>query len=277
MFTHHCTCPLAAYVLPVMLLLTSCASTPEPLSADKRQQLGKVYLNSAGPTGETFFHADFETGGTGGALRGAGKGAAKGLEDCLGSAIAGAQLAPLVFLICAPTRIPAVMMQGSRQGSVPVVPEETLAALEQQAVELLDNADLSPALVVAIDDLSQKNPALAAYEITHGILPLPEHNQSVNTIAAQWDYQTVMNVQVTRAGFESAKSQTPMLLFSMSAEITLYEAASGKLLDAQQYHYRSEPQPYALWFSNDYRNLVKEIARANKTLAGDIIGNVFMR
>ena len=257
------------------LLLTSCASEPEPLSAETRQRLGKVYLSSAGATGETFFHADFDNGGTGGALKGAGKGAVQGLDDCVNGALGAGILAPVVLVVCAPIKMTANMVQGSSAGGAVVIPEETLANMEQQTNQVLKQADLSPALVATLDDVSQKHPALAQYEITHGILPPPENGDTLNDVAANWGYQTVMEIQVTKAGFDSDEGRVPMLHLSMTANVRLVEATTGSVIQQQDYHYNSSPQSVAAWFRDDYRNLFRELALANQAIAADIVKNTF--
>src|SRR6478735_7484235 len=106
----------AAYLLLCALLSNGCASKPESLAPDTRQHLGKVYLNSAGSTGETFFHADFANGGTSGAIKGAGKGALSGLDSCLNGALSTGGLAPIVLLVCTPIMVPTAMVKGSTAG-----------------------------------------------------------------------------------------------------------------------------------------------------------------
>jgi hypothetical protein len=259
------------------LLVCGCASTPEPLSPDLRQKLGKVYVNSAGSTGETFFHADFANGGTSGALKGAGKGALTGLDSCVNNAISSGVLGPVVLLVCAPIVLPGSIARGSAAGSNPAVPATVLAEEEQQTNKILQDADLSPALVATIDEQSQQNSYLAQYEISHGTLPAPEKNESIKDIAAKWGYQTVMEVQVTKAGLETDDGKVPMMHFSMTAQVKLVEAKTGSVLQKQDYSYNSQVQPYAIWFKNDYRNITDQIVEANKTLANNIIDGVFIK
>lgn len=259
------------------LLTAGCASNPEPLPPDLRQKLGKVYVNSAGPTGETFFHADFVNGGTGGAIKGAGKGALTGLDSCLNNALSSGVLAPVVLLVCTPIVLPGSIAKGSEAGSNPSVPAAKLAEEEQHTNKLLQDADLSPALVATIDDESQKNAYLAQYEISHGTLPAPEQNESIKDIAAKWGYQTVMEVQVTQAGLETDDGKVPMMHFSMTAHVKLVDTKTGSVLQEQDYSYNSPVQPYAIWFKNDYRNLTSEIVKANHTLANNIIDGTFIK
>lgn len=257
-------------------LLASCASKPEPLSVEKRQQLGMVYLSSAGPTGEIFFHADFANGGTSGALKGAGKGAVQAMDGCVNSALSSGPLAPLVLLVCTSLQVPANIAAGSAAGSEQVISEETLASVEQQANQVLQHADLSSALVATLDDLSQKREALAQYEISHGTLPVSENGETVNNVAAKWGYQTVMEVHITKAGFETDEDRVPMMHLSMTANIRLVEAKSGSVLQQQEYQYNGEPQSVSEWFSNNFRKLYRELALANQVLASDILHNTFI-
>jgi hypothetical protein len=268
--------PLLHFLLSVALV-AGCASRPEPLKPQLRQQLGKVYLNSAGTTGDTFFHADFAKGGAGGALKGAGKGALAGLDDCAGSAMSGGELGPLVFLVCAPLAIPASMFKGSAAGSKAAIPEETLSRLEEQANVALQTADLSPALVATLDDVSQQEKALAQYEISHGTLPAPENNESISDVAARWDYQTVMDVEVIKAGFDSDNGRVPMMHFTMTAQIKLIDTKSGSVLQKQDYSYNSSPQPLVFWFSDNFGGLAREIVKANQKLANNILSDVFIK
>ena len=258
-------------------LLASCASKPEPLSVEKRQRLGTVYLSSTGSTGEIFFHADFANGGTSGALKGAGKGAVQAMDGCVNSALSSGPLAPLVLLVCTSLQVPANIAAGSAAGSEPVISDETLASVEQQANQVLQQADLSPALVATLDDLSQKRARLAQYNISHGTLPVSENGETVNNVAAKWGYQTVMEVHITKAGFETDEDRVPMMHLSMTANVRLVEAQSGSVLQQQQYQYSGSPQSVSGWFSNNSRNLYRELALANQVLANTILENVFIR
>ncbi len=265
------------FCLLSLLFLTSCAGAPEPLSLEKRQQLGKVYLSSTGSTGETFFQADFDNGGAGGSISGAGKGAVNGLDGCVNSALGAGGLAPLVFLICTPIMVTKGMAAGTQAGGVQAIPDETLADLEQQTKQVLQQADLSPALVATLDDVSQKQAALAPYEISHGILPPPDNGHTVNEVAASWGYQTVMEIQVTQVGLDGddGKTVVPMMHLAMTANVKLIDAKSGSVLYQQDYHYNSTSQSVAVWVREDYRNLIRELALANRVLASTIIENVF--
>lgn len=258
-------------------LICGCASTPASLPPDTRQHLGKVYLNSAGATGETFFHADFTNGGAGGAIKGAGQGALAGLDSCIDGAIGAAALAPVVLLVCTPILVSTGIVKGSSAGSTPVVSAETIANLEQRINEILKNADLSPALVATIDEQSQQNNYLAQYEISHGTLPAPETGESMSDVAAKWDYQTMIEIQVLKAGFESDDGKVPMMHFTMTAHVKLVDTKSGSVLQEQDYDYNSSPQPYKTWLTNDYRNVTLEIVKSNHALANNIIDAVFIK
>ena len=256
------------------LLVTGCASEPKSVPSDLREQLGKVYLSSAGSTGETFFHADFENGGI---MGDSGKNTVEALDQCLGGALMGGALAPVIFAVCAPINISTAIMKTSSLHSKPEISEETLADLEQKTNAILKDADLSPALVATIDERSQHNAYLAHYEISHGTLPLPENNETVSELAAKWDYQTVIEIRITEAGFESDAGKAPLLHFSMTAEVKLIETKSGSVLDKQEYRYDGAPQPYQFWFSDDYHNLLEEITKANQKLASNILDKVFIK
>lgn len=262
------------YLLPCALLITGCASEPKSVSPELRQQLGKVYLNSAGATGETFFHADFKSGGV---MGGTGKHAAEALEQCLGGALMGGSLAPAILMVCAPINVPMAMMKAHNPNSKPEISKEELADIEKQTNAILQNADLTPALVATIDDQSQHNAYLAQYEISHGILPPPENDETLAEVAAKWDYQTVAEIRVTEAGFESDPGKAPLLHFSMTAEVKLVETKSGSVLDKQEYRYDGTPQPYKFWFNDDAPLLPDEIKKANVTLANKILDKVFIK
>ena len=264
----------ALHLLLCTQLVYGCASTPDALPPDTRQHLGKVYLNSAGATGETFFHADFANGG---AIKGAGEGALAGLDSCFNGALGAAALAPVVFLVCTPILVSTGIIKGSTTGRTPAVSADTIANLDQHINEILKNADLSPALVAAIDEQSQKNNYLAQYEISHGTLPSPDSGESMSDVAAKWDYQTMMEIQVLKAGFESDDGKVPMMHFTMTAHVKLVETKSGAVLQEQDYDYNSSPQPYNIWLNNTERNVMQEIVKANQAMANNIIDAVFIK
>lgn len=264
-------------LLLATLFTAGCATSPQPLDPAVRARLGKVYLHSAGPVHNIYFEAGFNTGGASGALKGAGKGAVDGLDRCLGSALGAGVLGPLVLAICAPLQVPVALVEGSTAGSQPAIAADTLASLEEQANSSLQSADLSGALVATMDEQSQTRPALAAHEISHGTLPAPADGESVADVAARWDYQTVLEIEVTEAGFEGEDGRVPMMHFSMTADIRLIDSASGKTLQRDEYRYDSQPQPYTYWFRDDYRLLASELVKANRRMANDILGNVFLK
>jgi hypothetical protein len=270
MFTQGTNNPSACLLL-CALLISGCTSTPEPLSADIRQHLGKVYLNSAGASGETFFHADFETRGT------MGKDAAAAMEQCLGGALMGGSLAPAILLVCAPINVSTALMKARNPNSKPAISEEALVDIEEKTNAFLQSADLSPSLVATIDEQSQHNAYLAKYEISHGTLPLPENDESIVEVAAKWDYQTVAEIRVIEAGFESDAGKAPLLHFSMTAEVKLVDTKSGSVLDKQEYRYDGTPQPYNIWFGDDLQKLPEEITKANRTLGNQILTAIFIK
>jgi hypothetical protein len=148
-----------------------------------------------------------------------GKNAVEALDQCLGGALMSGSLAPVVLMVCAPINVPAAMMKARNPNSKPEISEETLADIETKTNAFLKNADLSPALVATIDEQSQHNAYLAKYEISHGTLPLPENGETIVEVAAQWDYQTVAEIRIIEAGFESDAGKAPLLHFSMTAEV----------------------------------------------------------
>ena len=261
------------FLLLCTLFISGCASDPKPVSPDVRQRLGKVYLNSAGSTGEMFFHADFKNDGFMGYT---GKNAVDALDQCLGGALMGGTLAPLIFMVCTPINISTAIMK-TPSYKKPEISKETLADIEEKTNAVLKNADLTPVLVATIDDQSQHNAYLAPYEISHGTLPLPENGDTIVTVAAKWDYQTVAEIRVTEAGFESDAGKAPLLHFSMTAEVKLIETKSGSVLNKQKYRYDGTPQPYNLWFDNNSQKLPEEITKANRTLANMILDKIFIK
>lgn len=272
MFIRQKTNRLACLLL-CALLITGCASEPKSLSPDVREHLGKVYLNSAGSTGETFFHADFENDGIMGYT---GKNAVDALDQCLGGALMGGALAPVILMVCTPINISTAMMK-TPSYKKPEISEETLSDLEEKTNAILKSTDLTPALVATIDDESQHNAYLAHYEISHGTLPIPENGETIVELAAKWDYQTVAEIRVTEAGFESDAGKAPLLHFSMTAEVKLVDTKSGSVLNKQEYRYDGKPLPYNLWFDDNPQKLPEEIAQANRTLANKILDKVFIK
>lgn len=264
---------LWALLVPCALLVSGCASEPKSVSPDVREQLGKVYLYSAGATGETFFHADFQND----FMSGAGKNAVEALDQCLGGALMGGAMAPAILAICAPINITGSMINGYTPDNTPKISEETLADLEKRTNDILGTADLTPALVATIDEESQHNNYLAQHEISHGTLPIPLHGESVSELAGKWDYQTVMEVRVTESGFESDAGKAALLHYSITAEVKLIETKSGSVLDKQEYRYDGKPQPYQFWFGDDAGKFPEEIKKANQVLANKILDKVFIK
>lgn len=271
------TLSLLLFFAASALCLLGCGSTSKPLTTEQRQQLGKVYLYGAGGVHDTYFHGDIRKGGASGALKGVGAGVINGLDGCLDSALGAGPLAPLVLAICTPLAVPAAMVKGGREGSKPLISDEDLTALKTQANQTLQDADLNGALVATVDAQSQGFSALATYDISHGILPAPEKNQPIEPIAAQWGYQTVLHIEVAKAGFETDDGRAPLMHFSMTAHTRLIDTRNNKTLHTGEYRYDSAPQPVNYWFRDDYRLLADEIINGNRQIASDMLKNIFLR
>ena len=268
-------------LFPLLILCTlwlaACAASNTPLTDEQRQQLGKVYLHGASSAHDTYFDGDIRRGGASGALKGAGAGVINGLDGCLNSALGAGPLAPLVLAICTPLAVPAAVVQGGREGVKPLISDEDLMALKTQANQALQDADLNGALVATVDAQSQSFSALATYDISHGILPAPEKNQPVEAIAAQWGYQTVLHIEMSKAGFETDDGRAPLMHFSMTAHTRLIDTRNNKTLHTGEYRYDSTPQPVSYWFKDDYRLLADEIINGNRQIASDILKETFLR
>lgn len=275
--TYRSLLPALLLSLGALLSLSACTNTNTPLSAEQRAQLGKVYLYGSGGAHDTYFHGDIRKGGASGALKGAGAGAVNGLDGCLDSALGAGPLAPLVLAICTPLAVPVAIVEGGRTGSKPLISEEDLTALKNQANQTLQNADLNGALVATVDEQSQNQATLAAHEIAHGILPAPEKNQTIEQLAAQWGYQTVLHIAVSKAGFETDEGRVPLMHFSMTASATVVDTRNNKTLYSGEYRYDSAPQPVSYWFKNDYRLLADEIVKGNRQIASDILKDIFWK
>jgi hypothetical protein len=258
-----------------LFLLIACTNTSAPLTSEQRLQLGRVYLYGNSNAHEAYFHGDIRQGGASGALKGAGTGALDGLDGCLDSALGAGTLAPLVLVVCTPFVVPAAIVKGGRAGSKPLIPDETLDELKTQINQTLQSADLNGALVATVDEQSQKQAALAAYDISHGILPTPEKNQTIEQLATQWGYQTVLHIEVKTAGFESDTGRVPMMHFSMTAHTKLVDARNNKTLYSGEYRYDSATQPVNYWLKNDYGLLADEIIKSNRQIASDILKDIF--
>ncbi|MEZ5435935.1 MAG: hypothetical protein R3E67_05110 [Pseudomonadales bacterium] len=265
-------------LLPLLLLplwLGACTNANNSLTAEQRTQLGRVYLYGASNALETYFHGDISQGGTGGALKGAGNAALDGLDGCLDSALGAGPLAPLVIVVCTPLVVPAAAVKGGRAGSQPLMSEENLAELKNQINQTLQTADLNAALVATVDEQSQKRSALAAHDISHGILPAPENNQTIEQIALQWGYQAVLHIEVTKAGFETDDGRVALIHFSMTAKTKLVDARKNQVLHTGEYRYDSTPQPVNYWLKNDYRLLADEIIKSNRQIANNMLKDIF--
>lgn len=263
--------------LACITLLAACASQPQPLSPAMRQQLGKVYLVSGGQSTATFISGDLDSGGVSGAMRGAGKAAGDSLERCMSSAIATMQLAPVVLLVCSVLVVPASVVNGSVAGSRTTQSPEALAAMKQRVNDSLRGADLSTALVNLVDEAGQHNARLAPYELAHGTLPPLEGKDSLYAQAARWDYQTVMEIDVLKAGLEDGDGSVPLLQLAMTVKVTLVDTATGRVRDVQEYDYTSSPQPARYWLEEDYGTLSRAIVQANTGLAQQIVDTVFLK
>jgi hypothetical protein len=267
---------LACLVAMLLFLANSCATTSPP-TAETRAQLGRVGVLALASSPKGDFHT-FAKGRGVGVAKGGALGGGEGLLYGLAAASRGAASDPyagaaillggLIFMLVGAT-------VGVVAGAVKAVPAETAESIERQIDKTLDTMNLSVNLAAAVCDARMSRPDLKNCSIANlgsvkpgDALPFCEY--------ARDDISTIVQIEVTDAGFQGGTGKRPSIAFYMQARVRIMNTAAGDTLYTRDFRYLSEERMFREWVGDDAKQLAGGFRDAQKDLADRILDELFL-
>jgi hypothetical protein len=259
------------------MILASCVSTPAPPSPASRLQLGHVGVTALASTPNVEFHT-FAKGWAEGAVKGGATGFAEGLVNALTETArhppAGAFAEPvtLITLVVLATTSAVVY---SVVGGMEAVPIEAAEKIEQQLNNAIGDVNLANDLTEQIHHVSVSHPELATYTVTQLGISTP----GVTAVYSDWQKQgidTVVEVQVTDAGFRGGRGANPQVSFFMNTRIRLVAVNSGTEIYTRDFQYLSRERLFEEWFVDGAGALTANFKQALDVLSERIVDELFI-
>jgi hypothetical protein len=264
------------FLLTVTFLsVGGCASTPAPLSPESRMQLGRVGVLALSSTPSVEFHA-FAKGWAAGAAKGGAVGMIEGLLNSLTEVIRNqpsgpysgvATLISLVVLSTVNTTVYGVW------GGLKAVPAKTARQIEQDLNTAIGDVNLANDLAEKICALSVSRPDLDRYAVIH---VAPSGTTSALGDLSKQDIDTLVEVQVTEAGFRGGSGIQPLVSFYLNAHIRLLATDNGTEIYTRDFQYLGRERPFVEWFSDGFRELLSGFRQAVFNLADRIVDELFI-
>jgi hypothetical protein len=260
-----------------LLSLGGCASMPAPLSPESRMQLGRVGVVALSSTPSLEFHT-FAKGWASGTAKGGALGVLDGLLSSLGETIRNQPTGPFAvpaMLIAAVVMTTVSAVTYGVLGGLEAVPAKTARQIEQELNAAIGNANLAKDLTEKIYTASISRTDLDRYAVTHLDLSQSGNTAGYHDLAKQ-DINTVVEVQITEAGFRGGSSSQPRVRFYLNARIRLLTTDNVTEIYTRDFQYLSREHPFAEWFSDGSRELLSGFEQAMVTLADRIVDELFI-
>lgn len=276
--------PTSPHRLPPLLLAAlvllgcaGCASTPVPPAADARERLGHVGVLGLPSMPELEFRT-FAKGWANGAAKGGSLGLVTGLLETLvettrqpdpGPYGTAATLIVGVIFTTVSTTLNAV------QGGIEAVPSKAADEAERQLNATFGNANMADDLAGAIQGLAASRPELARYAITRLYVPPAATAHDYGDLIFQ-GITTLVEVQVTEAGFRGGSGSQPEVNFYLNAHLRLLSTATGEVIYTRDFQYLGRARPFAAWFSDDAQALRAAFGESIESLSERILDELFV-
>ncbi len=265
-------CLLAA----AALLVNGCAGTPEAPSPDLRSRFGKIGVVAlpAHPKGDFLAFAESRPGGT---AKGVAAGALEGWLDSIQTMgpSAGGGMSPAVAGLGMLLGVVIGAVAGGIGGAARAVPAETASRIHEQVDDLLAKMNLNQALAADVHKEAASRPELfPATVAAFGNLP-PDRNAGYR-FYADTGVQTILEVNVTEAGFRGGSGAAPVVSFYLTARIRMVNAGDDAELYRRDFSFTSAAKPYQKWLENDSAALQDGFRFALADLAVRIFDELFI-
>lgn len=269
---------LLHFLLVIAIInLGSCVTTPTPPSPESRSHLGRVGITALASTPNVDFHT-FAKGWAEGAAKGGAAGFTEGLLHTLTETArnppAGAFAEP-VTLITLVVLTSVTMVVYSIAGGIEAVPKESAEEIERQLNGAIGDVNLANDLAMQIYTDATARSDLAEYAVSQ----LSTYAPGNTTLYSDWLQQgieTVVEVQITDAGFRGGRGSHPNVSFFMNARIRLLATHTGKEIYTRDFQFLSRERPFKEWFSDNSRDLISGFQQAMGVLAERIVDELFI-
>jgi hypothetical protein len=245
---------LRRFILTLLFIVSllsagSCVSPPPPLSAEQRMQLGRVGVVAVSSIPRIEFHT-FAKGWATGVAKGGALGLfdelLRSLTESLRNPPNGPYAVPTVLITSTVLTTVSTLVYGVA-GGLEAVPGKKASQIEQDLNAAIGDVNLANDLAGQICTVSVLRSELDRYAVT--VLGL----SSSDTASAFGDLykqgiHTVIEVQITEAGFRGGSGFQPSVSFYLNARIRLIATDTGMEIYTRDFQYLSRERPFAEWF-----------------------------
>lgn len=259
----------------VLTAVVACATTPEPLAPETRTRLGHVAVVALPSAPNVEFHT-FAKGWAAGAAKGGAQGLVNGLLSALVDLNRNPPSGPYagVFtLVALVVEAAAATVVYGVAGGIQAVPADTAEQLEGKLHARLGDVRLADDLAERIHAVAAERPELAQYAVTR--VPASAAAPALDELARS-GVDTLVEVQITDAGFRGGSRFEPDASFYLSAHLRLLATATGEELYTRDFQFLSRARPFENWFVDGSRALTTTFAQAMASLADRISDELFM-
>lgn len=270
-----------AFLLPLLiallLLAGGCTTLPAPPSHEVRQQFGHVAVVAVPSAPALEFHT-FAKGWAAGAAKGGAAGMLEGLVNSLAETARNtptgvyAEPAMLVTTIIL-TTVSTVVYGVS--GGLHAVPGKAAQQIEQDLQATLGGIDMANDLAEAIQQDSAARTDLDRFAVTHLASPKPSGSINYASLATQ-GVDTLVETEITEAGFRGGSGSQPKVRFYLNARIRLRTSGDGRELYTRDFQYLSRERPFADWFASGSQALQTAFREGVDGLAGRVVDELFL-
>lgn len=272
---HWRLCPFRQLCQFVVLLgLISCATTP-PLAPETRAHLGHVGVVGL-PSEPRLEFRTFAKGWAEGTAKGGTVGVVEGLLSVLVDLSRNPPTGPyagVFVLVGLVVEVGAGAVVYGVQGGLQAVPSDTAREVEQKLRAGLGDVRLSEDLAKRLSSVAATRPDLAAFDVTR---VAASGNPPTVAQLADTGLDTLVEIQVTEAGFRGGSRFDPQASFYMNAQLRLLATATGQELYTRDFQFQSRARPFADWFTDGARALSATFDQAITSLADRIADELFV-
>ena len=261
----------------ILLVLYGCASTPKPITPDRRTQLGRIGVLALPSTPRVEFKT-FAKGWAAGAAKGGAFGAFEGilssLTEVLRNPPTGPYALPAILITAVVVTTTHTVVYGVA-GGLEAVPGKTAAQIEEQLDASIGGVNLTNDLAIEIHNVSASRPDLSAYTIKHLSPSAPGTTPAYDDFSKQ-GFDTIVEVQIIEAGFRGGSGAKPSVRFYLNVHIRLLSTNNQKELYTRDFQFLSRELPFPEWFSDGSKELISVFKHAVMTLAERIVDELFL-
>jgi len=160
-------------------------------------------------------------------------------------------------------------------GAMDAVPKESTQEIEQRLKAAIGDLSLANDLAKSIYLDAAARPDLAGYAVTQLDTTAPSNTTNYSDWLQQ-GIETIVEVQITDAGFRGGHGSHPKVSFFMNARIRLLATHTGKEIYTRDFQYLSRERPFKEWFSDNSRELTSGFKQAMDVLGERITDELFV-